>query len=101
VANETAAIAEALDRIVGGEAPPNPSVTRTLPAMMKAVGHMSPTLKAAGRGARCGLWEIAPPMGMMMLMSDLLVGLPRDRRGAPAMILTMLPIGALAAAVVW
>jgi hypothetical protein len=96
-ANETAAIAEALQMVVAGKAPRNPSVTRTFQAVIKAVGHMSPVLSAAGRGARFDTWRIAPPMGFMMILSDLLFFLPREKRGIPAVVLTILLMGGVAA----
>jgi hypothetical protein len=86
--NETGALAEALEAVDAGRPPPRPSVSRTLPALAKAMGHASPVHDAAGRGARRDTWRLAPPLGVMMVISELLFFLPRARRGLPAMILT-------------
>lgn len=100
-ANETAAIAEALEMIAAGRIPLNPTVTRTFSALMKTVGHMSPTLAAAGRGARLDTWKIAPPMGLMMFLSGLFFMFPREKRGLPVVLLMMLIMAGGAAAVAY
>lgn len=88
-ANETDAIGDALSAIVGHRTPPRRAVTRTLHAITRMVGHIGPVLDAAGAGARIDTWKVAPPMGIMMTVADLLVFLPRHKRGLPAMVLTM------------
>lgn len=88
-ANETAAIERALGEIAAGKPVSNPSVTRTMPAMMKMVGHMRPVLSTAGKGATLDTWKVAPPLGMMMVLSGLFPFFPRKYRGAPAMLLFM------------
>jgi peroxiredoxin len=98
--NETEAIGEALAAIAAGKAPPMPTVTRTLHAIAQTVGFMSPVLDAAGKGARLDTWKVAPPMGLMATVADLFFFLPRRARGAPAMLLTMAILGALAVAAV-
>jgi hypothetical protein len=88
-ANETLAIGDALDAIVRGQAPPIPTVTRTLSAVTKTVGFMSAVLDSAGPGARLDTWKVAPPMAVMMHAADLFFFLPREKRGLPAMALVM------------
>jgi len=96
-ANETEAIGDALDASVGHRMPARRAVTRTLHAIMRMVAHIGPVLDAAGAGARLDTWKVAPPMAVMMTVADLLVLLPRRKRGLPAMALTL---GAMAAVVV-
>jgi hypothetical protein len=80
-ANETGAIRRALAAVTAGRAPTPSTVGRTPSAVIRAVGYMSPVLRAAGRGARTDMWKVAPPMGLMMTISDLLFFLPSDKRG--------------------
>ena len=95
-ANETQAIGEALEAIFAGKTPPEPAVTRTLHSITQMVGYINPVLDAAGKGAHLDTWKVVPPMGMMMALSELFFFLPRNKRGLPAMVLTM----ALMAAVI-
>jgi thiol-disulfide isomerase/thioredoxin len=88
-ANETEAIGEALEAVASGRTPRRPAVTRTLPAIAKAMGFASPVHDAAGKGARFDTWRIAPPLGAMMVLSELLFFLPRETRGGAAMALMM------------
>lgn len=97
--NETEAIGEALAAITAGRPPPRPAVTRTLPALARAMGFAGPVHDAAGKGARLDTWRLVPPLGVMMTLSDLLFFLPREKRGLPAMVLTM-GLGVAAAAAV-
>lgn len=94
-ANETDAINEALDAFVSGAAPPAATITRTLPAILKAVGHMPSVLKTAGRRAVIDTALVAPPMAMMMAASKLFPFLPPDRRGLPAL-LVLVALGVVA-----
>ncbi|MEX2303306.1 MAG: hypothetical protein WD733_20365 [Bryobacterales bacterium] len=58
-------------------------------------------LDAAGKGARLDTWKVAPPMGVMMTLSDLFSFLPPNKRGLAAMILgTALMVTIVAAAVI-
>jgi hypothetical protein len=69
--------------------------------MTQTIGYMSPVLDAAGRGARLDTWKVAPPMGVMMTLSDLFFFLPPNKRGLLAMILVMgLMVAMVAAAVI-
>lgn len=95
--NETDAIAEAVEAVAGGTSPRRPSVTRTLSAFATAMGFAGAVHDAAGKGARLDTWRIAPPLGVMMLLSELLFFLPRERRGGTAMAL-MTGIGVAIAA---
>ncbi len=97
-ANETEAIGEALAAIAAGRQPPRPAVTRTVRALAKAMGFAGPVHDAAGKGARLDTWKLVPPLGVMMTLSDLLFYLPRERRGLPAMVLTMGLTAAMVAA---
>jgi hypothetical protein len=97
-ANETEAIDEALTAIAAGRLPPRPAVTRTFPALARAMGFAGSVHDAAGKGARLDTWRLVPPLGVMMTLSDLLFFLPREKRGLPAMVLTMGLMAALAAA---
>lgn len=99
-ANETEAIGEALHAIAARRIPARQAVTRTLHAIMRMLGHIGPVLDAAGAGARLDTWKVAPPMGMMMTVADLLVFLPRHKRGLPAMALTMAAMAAVLAVAV-
>lgn len=96
-ANETSAIGEALSAIVNGQTPPKKAVTHTLHAMTQMVGHMKPVLSAAGSGATLDTWKVAPPLGVLMLLSGFFPFLPRQRRGLPAMVLFLLLLAAAAA----
>lgn len=87
--NETEALGEALAAVAAGRPPPRPAVTRTLPALARAMGYAGPVHDAAGKGARRDTWRLVPPLGVMMTLADLLSFLPRERRGLPAMLLTM------------
>jgi hypothetical protein len=97
--NETEAIGDALAAVVAGRPPPRSTVTRTIAALAKAMGFAGLVHDAAGRGARLDTWRLAPPLGVMMWFSELLSFLPREKRGAPAMVLTMGLGVAIAAAV--
>lgn len=97
--NETEAIGDALDAVVARRSPPRSTVTRTVPALAKAMGFAGPVHDAAGRGARLDTWRLAPPLGVMMWFSELLPFLPREKRGGPAMVLTMGLGVAIAAAI--
>jgi peroxiredoxin len=100
-ANETRAVDEALAAIAEGKAPPEPTVTRTFHSITQTIGYMSPVLDAAGKGARLDTWKVVPPLGVMMTLSDLFFFLPRNKRGLPAMILTIGLMVAIAAAVMF
>lgn len=80
-ANEAGPLRRALADATGGRKPSPATVSRTPFAVMKAVGYMSPVLAAAGRGAKADTWKVAPPMGVMMALSDLLFFLPANKRG--------------------
>jgi thiol-disulfide isomerase/thioredoxin len=97
-ANDSAAIGKALADIAAGRPVARPSVSRTLPAMAKMIGYMGPVLGAAGRGASWDTWKVAPPLGVMMLMSELFFFVPRRHRGLAAMVLAA---GGLAAAAIY
>lgn len=93
-ANETGAIGRALADIAAKRPVRRPAVTRTLPAIAKMIGFMGPVLRTAGRGAAWDTWKVAPPLGFMMLVSNLFFFLPRRHRGLPTMILTAIGIAA-------
>jgi hypothetical protein len=95
-ANETAAIGKVLTELVAGRRITQTSISRTLPAMAKMIGFMRPVLRTAGRGAIWDTWKVAPPLGVMMILSGLFFFVPRRQRGLPTMILAM---GATAAAI--
>jgi hypothetical protein len=99
-ANETQPIAGALDAVVAGKRPPTPRVTRTFHAMTQTIGYMSPVLDDAGKGARLDTWKVAPPMGVMMTLSDLFFFLPPNKRGLPALTLLTGLIAAVTAVAV-
>lgn len=96
-ANETAAIGDALDALAAGLPAPRPTITRTVRAVTRAVGHMAPVMRAAGRGALRDTWIVAPPMGLMMLTSSLFGFLPEHRRGWPTMAVMFAAVAGLAA----
>lgn len=89
-ANETAAIGEALSAIVNGRTPPSRAVTSTFHAMTQMIGYI---------GATFDTWKVAPPLGVLMLLSGLFPFLPRQKRGFPAMVLFSLLLAAGTAAV--
>jgi thiol-disulfide isomerase/thioredoxin len=93
-ANETAAIGKALTEIAAGRRITQTSISRTLPAMSKMIGFMSPVLQTAGRGATWDTWKVAPPLGAMMLLSGLFFFVPRRHRGLPTMVLVMVGMAA-------
>jgi len=88
-ANETQAIGEALKAIVAGKDPKEPFTSRTMHAIAQALGYANSVHDAAGKGALLDTWKVAPPLGIMMLLTELFFFLPRNQRGLPAMILTM------------
>jgi hypothetical protein len=87
-ANETEAIGEALKAIVAGKKPKEPFVTRTIHAIAQALGYAKSVHDAAGKGALLDTWKVLPPLGLMMLLTELFFFLPRNKRGLPAMLLT-------------
>lgn len=89
-ANETQAIGEALSALVTGKTPAHPAVTRTFHSVSQMLGYMKPVLDAAGKGAWLDTLKIAPPLGVMMTLSELFFFLPRPQRGLPTMLLTAL-----------
>lgn len=91
-ANETAAIGAALDALAAGARPARPTVTRTIRAVTRAVGHMAPVMRAAGPGALLDTWKVAPPMGLMMMTSSLFGFLPAHRRGWPTMTVMLVAV---------
>jgi hypothetical protein len=68
--------------------------------MTQTIGYMSPVLDAAGKGARLDTWKVAPPMGVMMTLSDLFFFLPPNKRGLPALTLLTGLIAAVTAVAV-
>lgn len=92
-ANEAGPLRRALADVAGGRKPSPATVSRTPLAVMKAVGYMGPVLAAAGRGAKSDTWKVAPPMGVMMTLSDLLFFLPANKRGK--CVVGMTAIGAM------
>ncbi len=95
--NEIDSIASALEAVTNNRPVPNPTVTRTYPAMAKAMGFGGPVHQAAGKGATFDTWRIAPPFGMIMAISGMLFFLPVERRGGVAMAVMM--AGSLAAGI--
>ena len=92
-ANETGAIGQGLSAIVSGVRPRRQRITRTMPAMMKAIGHIGGVLGAAGTGATADMWKIAPPMVVMAMLADRFQFLPKNRRGIAAMATVALVAG--------
>lgn len=88
-ANVTEAIESAMADIATGSAPRRGSVTNTLRAVARMIGHMAPVHFAAGEGAKRDTWRVMPPLGMMMALSGLFFFLPRQERGLPTMVLTV------------
>lgn len=97
-ANETRAIGDALSDLAAGRAQRAPAVTNTLRAIARAVGNMSPVLEAAGSGAKRDTWRIAPPMGILMTLSDAFFFLPRPKRGLAVMATMIAGVVAVTAA---
>lgn len=96
-ANETNAIGEALKAIVAGKNPKEPFVSRTMHSIAQALGYAKSVHDTAGKGALLDTWKVLPPLGIMMMLTDLFFFLPRHKRGLPAMLLTMgLMIAAMA-----
>jgi hypothetical protein len=100
-ANETQAIGEALKAIVAGENPKQPFITRTVHSIAQALGYAKSVHDAAGKGALLDTWKVLPPLGIMMTLSELFFFLPRNKRGLPAMLLTMGLMAAVAAAAIF
>ncbi|MBI5823402.1 MAG: redoxin domain-containing protein [Chloroflexi bacterium] len=88
-ANETQAIGEALKVIVVGKNPTEPFISRTMHSIAQALGYAKSVHDVAGKGALLDTWKVVPPLGMMMLLTDFFFFLPRNKRGLPAMLLTM------------
>ena len=83
-ANETGAIDEGLSAIVSDVRPRRERITRTMPALMKAMGYIGGVLNAAGAGAKADMWKIAPPMVLMTMLADQFTFLPKNKRGTAA-----------------
>lgn len=83
--NLTGELEEALAAVTAGKQPPRPTVAGHVRAMLKLMGHASTAFAAAGRGAMVDMWRAAPPMALMLTVTDLFRFVSRDRRGVAAM----------------
>ncbi len=83
-ANDTKAIDEALGAVVAGQAPPRSSIGRTMPNVVRSMGHIDGVLDRAGSQAKRDMWTRATPMAAMARLASLFGRLPVDKRGAAA-----------------
>lgn len=61
-ANDTKALAAALDAVVAGESPRRSRSGGVLKPMLRMLRNVAPVLDRAGRGAWADMWRVAPPL---------------------------------------
>ncbi len=61
-ANDTKALAAALDAVAAGESPSRSQSGGVVRPILRQFGHMAPVLDRAGGGAWRDMWRVAPPM---------------------------------------
>jgi len=64
-ANDTEALAAALDAVAAGESPRRPQSGGLVRPMLRFLRDVAPVLDRAGRGAWADMWRAAPPMAAM------------------------------------
>ncbi len=63
--------------------------------MLKVVGYVDPILETAGPRSRRDMWRAAPPMAVLSKLSGLFPFLSREHRGAAAMAVLTVAMGAV------
>ena len=66
-ANDTGALAAALEGFVAGEAPRPAQSGGLIKPMLRMLRNLAPVLDRAGRGAWADLWRVAPPLAAIAL----------------------------------
>jgi len=85
-ANDTKALAEALDNIVAGKSPRRSQSSGLLNPTVRILRNIAPVLDRAGSGAWADMWRIAPPLAAIAFALKLLrIG---PRQGSTALRLT-------------
>jgi thiol-disulfide isomerase/thioredoxin len=64
-ANDTKALAEALEAIAAGKAPRRSQSGGVVKPMLRMFGNIAPALDRAGAGAWADMWRVAPPLAAM------------------------------------
>lgn len=86
-ANDERGLRGALKAAVRGRAPARGHSRGMTGSLMRAVGHLPGTVRAAGSGAERDVWLAAPPLALLGRLSRLFGRLPADRRGVAAALL--------------
>ena len=66
-ANDTEALAAALDAVVAGESPRRPQSGGVVKPMLRMLRNIAPVLDRAGSGAWADMWRVAPPLAAIAL----------------------------------
>jgi thiol-disulfide isomerase/thioredoxin len=66
-ANDTEALAAALDAVVAGESPRHSQSGGVVKPMLRMLRNIAPVLDRAGRGAWADMWRVAPPLAAIAL----------------------------------
>ena len=66
-ANDTEALAAALDAVVAGESPRRSRSGGVVRPMVRMLRNIAPALDRAGRGAWADMWRVAPPLAAIAL----------------------------------
>ncbi|GAB2508691.1 TlpA family protein disulfide reductase [Nocardiopsis aegyptia] len=83
-ANDEGGLREALSAAVLGRAPARGHSRGMAGSLLRAVGHLPGTVRAAGSRVERDVWLAAPPLALLGRLSLLFGRLPADRRGAAA-----------------
>ena len=66
-ANDTQALAAALEAVVAGESPRRPQSGGVVRPMLRMLRNIAPVLDRAGSGAWTDMWRVAPPLAALAL----------------------------------
>jgi hypothetical protein len=85
-ANDSKALAEALDAVASGEPPPVTRSGGVIKSMLRMLRNLAPVLDRAGSGAWADMWRVAPPLAFLALALKGLRVRPRagQAHGGPA-----------------
>ena len=76
-ANDTEALATALDAVVAGESPRRSQSGGVIKPMLRMLRNIAPVLDRAGKGAWADMWRVAPPLAAIALALKALHVRPR------------------------
>jgi thiol-disulfide isomerase/thioredoxin len=77
-ANDTDALAAALEALVAGESPRRSQSGGVVRATLRMLRNLAPALDRAGRGAWADMWRVAPPLAAIALALKTLRIRPRE-----------------------